>query len=454
MEEKVRTLPAVIGTFEGECGDATVTNNNGLDIEREVWETLFASDDFKKGIELGWYIGFLGHPKDPDCMDFEHACIVMTEGHITDDGKIVGKFNLVDTPVGRIVLSFINAGVKFGISVRGAGDVVQNSVQPGTFIFRGFDLVIFPAYNNAIPTFSKIAASTDVKTQKMYKVMCSTLHDNIDSITEDSEIDILQSQFAPQSEEYALLESKRSTSNESEDTVTLTKDQYDHLVNRADSMLKLYLQKCDELKSCCKKSDDAEVEFLKLQESQKDVEGAMKRAERIVASQLRRKDKEIESFKNKAKIAVSATTHLKDRIESITKNNLKYRRKVEAATKELSEKDSIISGLQKELHETVEAATQSNTRASNLGEQVKSLKKEVNASSKMISEYQQAFASLYSSALGVDFKGNYISASTSVSQLQSMISGSTKVDSDEMYSEVEDVDVLSSDEDDEGMVTL
>ena len=93
----------------------------------------------KHFIELGHYIGFLGHPEDPGCQEFKDACIVMKEGHVDPDGQVYGKFDLVNTPVGRIVKALIDAGVQFGISVRGAGDVASDGyVDPDTFIFRGF----------------------------------------------------------------------------------------------------------------------------------------------------------------------------------------------------------------------------------------------------------------------------------------------------------------------------
>ena len=82
---------AIIGTFEGKCADGLVTNANNMDIPTEVWTTLFNSDSYKQAIKLGWYIGFLGHPEDPNCMDFKNACIVMTEGHIDDNGEVYGK---------------------------------------------------------------------------------------------------------------------------------------------------------------------------------------------------------------------------------------------------------------------------------------------------------------------------------------------------------------------------
>ena len=175
----------VIGVFEGECADSNITNENGLDITRPVWEVVFSSEEYTRAIEMGWYIGFLGHPDDPGCMDFEHACIVMTEGHIDANGKVHGKFNLIDTPVGRIVKAFIDAGVIFGISVRGAGDIINNSVDPETFVFRGFDLVAFPAFPESIPVFTEIAASTKIDDQRTYKAVCAAIQKNVPSISDD-----------------------------------------------------------------------------------------------------------------------------------------------------------------------------------------------------------------------------------------------------------------------------
>lgn len=201
---------AIIGTFEGECADASITNLNGLDITQEVWEKVFDSAEYKKAIKYGWYIGFLGHPaEDADCQDFRRACIVMTDGSIAPNGKVHGKFNLVGTPVGKIVKVFQDAGVKFGISVRGAGDVINNSVDPDTFVFRGFDLVTFPAFPNSIPDFTEIAASTDNEKRKKYQKICAAVRDNLDALDTVSAVNVIQSCFAKQSEEYNILENRK-----------------------------------------------------------------------------------------------------------------------------------------------------------------------------------------------------------------------------------------------------
>jgi hypothetical protein len=122
---KVQTTDnkTVLGTFTGKCCDAAVFNNNDMKLDRELFEKLIDSDEYKDAMEHRYYIGFLGHPEDPNCQDFKDACIVMTSMEIKPNDEIYGTFDLIDTPVGRVVKSFIDAGVEFGISIRGAGDV-------------------------------------------------------------------------------------------------------------------------------------------------------------------------------------------------------------------------------------------------------------------------------------------------------------------------------------------
>ena len=67
----------ILDTYEGEILDTNITNKNGLDITRDVME--------------------------------------------------YGKFNLIDTPVGQIVKKFQDAGVIFGISIRGSKKGDANS---------------------------------------------------------------------------------------------------------------------------------------------------------------------------------------------------------------------------------------------------------------------------------------------------------------------------------------
>lgn len=200
----------IIGTFEGKSADGTIYNANDMLIGTDVWEEIFASDEYKKAIKRGHYIGFLGHPEDPDCQDFEHGCIVMTEGSIDDNGEVFAKFNLIDTPVGRIVKTFIDSGVKFGISVRGAGDLYDGVVDPKTFIFRGFDLVAFPAYDDAMPEFKEVAAASNIKRLSYKKAILAAVQTNVPKIRSMSTLDTMLPMFRKGTTEYNVVASQRT----------------------------------------------------------------------------------------------------------------------------------------------------------------------------------------------------------------------------------------------------
>lgn len=415
--ESEKPKNSVIGIFEGECADSNITNENGLDITRPVWENIFSSESYQQAIDLGWYIGFLGHPDDPGCMDFRNACIVMTEGHIDDNGKVYGKFNLIDTPVGRTVKTFIDAGVTFGISVRGAGDIVNNSVDPDTFVFRGFDLVSFPAFPESIPTFTAIAASSDVESQKKYRAICAAVKENLPNIDSCEAIDILQCQFAEQSDEYKALEDRKKEikgCNLTDDDVDITKD-------KVKSMTKLYLEQV-EANNHLKKEN--EILSSKLASNEIESRRKISSISRITADQIRSATDAKDAAEKRCKQLVAASIRMKETISQERSNNLKYLQKISESKNIVDSKDSLISSLKTRLNETVTASANVERRTSNLDEQLKRSKAEIIACKKMLKDYQDAYAELYSQAIGADLQKVKVTASTSVSSLRSAITSS------------------------------
>ena len=461
--------PAILGTFEGECADSNITNLNGLDITRPVWESVFNSDDYKKGIELGHYIGFLGHPEDPNCMDFEHACIVMTEGHIDDDGKIQGKFNLVDTPVGRIVKTFQDAGVRFGISVRGAGDIIDNSVDPDTFVFRGFDLVAFPAYPDSIPTFTEVAASTDIESRKKYKAVCASVKENIDGLNTVESVEILQKNFAKQSDEYKALQNKKEELERCncDQTIDIKSEQYEGL-------MQLYLDQLDENKKLKHQLDSCNKDLDSSMKACATASRKLDAVKRIYSAQIADvtnslNDLQIENDKikqNSCRTIASAVAlqgrnkklheRLKKHSTEISKlrsDNLKYKQEIDAARYDIRDLNSSISKLHTEIDETVRNISANEAKTSNLDAINKRLKSELSACRKLLAEYQDAYADIYANAVGVHLDNISVSESTSVSDIRSMISGSTSIQTVNYVStDPTPVDVVEYDS--EGLVTL
>ena len=450
--ESEKPKNSVIGIFEGECADSNITNENGLDITRPVWENIFSSESYQQAIELGWYIGFLGHPDDPGCMDFRNACIVMTEGHIDDNGKVYGKFNLIDTPVGRTVKTFIDAGVTFGISVRGAGDIVNNSVDPDTFVFRGFDLVSFPAFPESIPTFTAIASSSDVESQKKYKAICAAVKENLPNIDSCEAIDILQCQFAEQSDEYKALEDRKREirgSNSTEDYVSEFND-VDITKDKVESMTKLYLE---QVEANNRLKNENQILSSKLASNEIEARRKISSISRITADQIKSATDAKDAAEKRCKQLVAASIRMKETISQERSNNLKYLQKISESKNIVDSKDSLISSLRARLNETVTASANVERRTSNLDEQLKKSKDEIIACKKMLKDYQDAYAELYSQAVGADLQKVKVTASTSVSSLRSAITSSI---SRKPYSirEPEEIDVDDCYFDDDDIVTI
>lgn len=433
----------IIGNFKGKCCDGDATNNNGMYLSRELFENLFASDEYKQAMEHRHYIGFLGHPDDPACGDYRNACIVMTECHMEENGDIEGTFDLIDTPVGRVVKTFIDAGVTFGISIRGAGDVDSNGdVDPETFVFRGFDLVTFPAYNDAIPTFTQIAASSDLESQKKYKKVCASIETELPNIENKEALDVICECVPTKSDIKDKVEARKAELTESDEEiveVTIPDEEDEEIFGDLDKekvkcMTNLYLEAANRVSEL-----EGIVSQLRteLDEVKASSDRKIKAVERINKEQI----DNMESI-------ISSTETEKSQLN---KMNLRYNQKIERQKAQISEKDSIISSLQVKLDETVTKLNNEMKKSSNLDESNKKLEQEVVASTKLIEEYQDAYAYLYSKAVGISSKNISINASTSVKDLQKLVCGTSTANVSSVSVEPQPVEILEdiSDAEDE-----
>lgn len=405
---------SILGTYEGEGLDTQITNKNGLDITREVIETVIDSEEYEEGIANGWYIGFLGHPEDPNCMDFRNGCIVLTDMSIDENGKVYTKFNLINTPVGQIVATFQKAGVVFGVSIRGAGDIIGNSVDPETFMFRGFDLVAFPAYPESVPEFHSIAASTNAKDRQRYQSICAAVNAHLADVTSCSTIDVIKTQFAPQSDEYKLLEARKAT--------ILNGTETDINAQKIEAMTDLYLKATTEIESLKAENQKLRAENkTAVNASRRKIESLRRITDQQIADTLESLDKVTASkdmmSKRNAKLA--------NELNEVKKSNLIYMQKVTASEKLVESQKSTISNLKSKLRETVTASTNQKAQTSNLDAEISRLKDEISACHELIASYQQEYADMYAGALGVSLDGVYVTANTSVKALKEMIDGAT-----------------------------
>lgn len=445
---------SILGTFDGMSLDADITNNNGLDIPRDVWETVFSSKEYATGIAHGWFIGFLGHPDDPGCQDFKNACIVMTSGKL-EDGKIYASFNLVDSPVGRIVNTFRKAGVEFGISVRGAGDITDNVVEAETFVFRGFDLVAFPAYEEAIPEFTALAASTDPNARRAYKTVCDTINTELVGITSASAIKELKKPFAPRSNIFKNLKTREQQikNGEAVEEVEGEPIESSEASEEGYGANMVQIVNCQKISSMTQLYIEASTENAQLRRQLKDLQAANSTA----AVQAARKLKTIKRMTSEQLNDITATTHSQQkRINGLTREvtslqsevkaskrlNLDYKRKVQSV--ETAHED-----MEYKMRETVTASKHTQSQASKLLSQVQDLTDDLLQS-------KQAYANLYAGAVGVNPRSLTITASMSIVQIRKQISGATNtvgIPAAPSF-DTEALDTVTDDDDHDEIVTL
>lgn len=145
---------AVLAKLSGPCADITNPTRNGRKYNESLWEKVFNSDIVKEHFEAGGIFGELGHPADRSETDMEKIAICMRKPPVKDkNGLLVGTWDVLDTPNGRILKTLIDYGYKMGISSRGTGetyeDVDGEYVDEDTYDFQAFDAVLLPAVKAA-----------------------------------------------------------------------------------------------------------------------------------------------------------------------------------------------------------------------------------------------------------------------------------------------------------------
>ena len=142
---------AILGVLEGPVADFIHPTRNGRTYNEELWEKVLHNDIVKEQFANGGILGELDHPKDRDDICTEKVAVIMPEPPVKKNGEYWGKFNILDTPCGRIVYTLAKAGFKLGVSSRGNGDYDEytGEVDPDTYDFTCFDVVVLPAVKDA-----------------------------------------------------------------------------------------------------------------------------------------------------------------------------------------------------------------------------------------------------------------------------------------------------------------
>ena len=161
---------AILGILEGPIADPKHPTRNGRLYNERLWENVLSNDIVREQFANGGILGELDHPKDRDDICTEKVAVIMPEPPTKNkNGEYIGKFNILDTPCGRIVYTLAKAGFKLGVSSRGNGDYDEytGEVDPDSYDFTCFDVVVLPAVKDARMKL----VTEDFKKQKTFKTL-------------------------------------------------------------------------------------------------------------------------------------------------------------------------------------------------------------------------------------------------------------------------------------------
>lgn len=155
LSEEEKEKRGILGRLYGPCADLIRDTRNGRKYSEELWEKVFDNPLVKEMIENGGIPGELDHPTDRLDTDSQKIAIVMPEAPKKDkNGKLIAYFDIINTPCGKIAYALAKYGFKLGISSRGDGETFEDysgheSVDPDSYDFKCFDLVLLPAVKEA-----------------------------------------------------------------------------------------------------------------------------------------------------------------------------------------------------------------------------------------------------------------------------------------------------------------
>lgn len=147
----------ILGKLKGIFADFKHgTRNADRLYSEELWDNrVFNNEDVMEALETKTLFGELDHPDGDRCeTKAQNAAITITKlEKRPEEGVIYGEAEILDTPTGKIVKALADSGAKLGISSRGIGEEIyengQNIIDPETYDFITFDVVVTPANKKA-----------------------------------------------------------------------------------------------------------------------------------------------------------------------------------------------------------------------------------------------------------------------------------------------------------------
>lgn len=171
---------------EGPGQRSDVKNANQRVYPRKIWERLISDPNsyVQRSIKERAMLGHLEHPKDGRS-DLNEAAILTVHAELKEDGTVFNRFELLDTPKGRILQELTAKGVRWGVSSRGNGSVDDaGRVSESDYVLKTWDAVAAPSTPGAYPGLGE-SENSETRSQRArperVKAVCTALKTLVES---------------------------------------------------------------------------------------------------------------------------------------------------------------------------------------------------------------------------------------------------------------------------------
>ena len=291
---------AILGVLEGPCADVINPTRNDRQYDEALWNNVFKDPIINEYFECGGILGELDHPADRTETDTSKVAICMPEKPKKGkDGKLYAKFDILDTPNGRIVYTLAKYGYKLGVSSRGNGDVYEaydgkEHVDPKSYELKAFDIVLLPAVKSA-----RLALKESVN-NKTFK---QAIRESLESASKD-EKDIMIESLNNLNIDYKLTRGRKPASENNKENLVESTTQTKIAAND------IGVVAVKELQNQLKVNKELTEQFQQAQEKLS-----------VCYAKEAKYEEKLEGFKNQSKKlaeSVSSINALNAKIESLT----------------------------------------------------------------------------------------------------------------------------------------
>lgn len=186
---KASKSKSVIGVVRGAFFFPDGTSANERFYPRDLWERVLQNPGIKKRLENRTMFGKIGHDDRP-CTDEDlekgRVSHIISNLHIGANGVGMGEALILNTEMGRNLLTYMDAGAKIKISSRASGGFKEGAthkgmpiVDPLAYILETFDFVLNAGFANTNPVLAESAKTKT--TRKMEDQILQRLLENRDS---------------------------------------------------------------------------------------------------------------------------------------------------------------------------------------------------------------------------------------------------------------------------------